>query len=274
MSGLSDKYNSKLIAKEIWDMTHIPAVIVGVDAQDTTQFSGKFGDAPPDAVAQRYRIRLLGIDPPDKPENRLPLAYPLQLSSGLGAQDSGIIRYPPNTYVYVSKDPNSEAYYIERVIPNAIANLFKDNQLSGTGIVPSSGFVAGLSKVPDTFVNELKTDLNSAELFNTQLPSLADKNHDYKTKLPRIKEACDTVNVDGVNDAIEGMIKDVESLKTGIIGDDSFLTTSQNFLSDAQNFVSNTIPNASLNVGIAGDSYDISIGNAAGDIARIMAALV
>ena len=38
------------------------------------------------------------------------------------------------------------------------------------------------------------------------------------------------------------------------------------FLSDAQNFVSNTIPNASLNVGIGSDSYDISIGNAAGDL--------
>jgi hypothetical protein len=278
MSGLSDKYNYKLIAKEIWDATHIPAVIVGVETQDTTQYSGKFDDTPPDVVSQRYRIRLLGIDPPDKPENRLPLAYPLQLTSGLGAQDSGIIRYTPNTYVYVSQDPNTKHYWIERVIPNAIAKLLKpdsiETDLSGTGIIAYSGFVPGKTVVPDPYINELKSDLNSAELFNTQLPSLADVNHDYKTKLPKIKSACDTVNVDGVNDAIEGMIKDVESLKTGIIGDDSFLTTSQNFLSDAQNFVSNTIPNASLNVGIAGDSYDISIGNAAGDIARIMAALV
>ena len=276
MSGLSDKYNYKAISEHLWQLTHMPAVIVGVGAQDTTQFSGKYGDTPPDVVAQRYRIRLLGIDPPDKPENRLPLAYPLQLSSGLGAQDSGIIRYPPNTYVYVSKDPNSEAYYIERVIPNAIAKLFKSNSvdLSQTGIAPYSGFVAGLSKVPDPFINELKSDINSAELFNTQLPSLADTNHDYKTKLPKVKSACDTVNVDGVNDAITNMIQDIESLRTGIIGEDSFLATSQRFLSDAQNFVSNTIPNASLSVGIGTDSYDISIGNAAGDIARIMAALV
>ncbi len=276
MSGLSDKYNYKLTSEYLWQLTHMPAVIVGVEAQDRTQFSEKYGDTSPDVVAQRYRIRLLGIDPPDKPENLLPLAYPLQLTSGLGAQDSGIIRYTPNTYVYVSKDPNSEAYYIERVIPNAIAKLFKSDSadLSGTGILPYSGFIPGVTVVPDPFINDLKTDLNSAELFNTQLPSLADVNHDYKTKLPKIKSACDTVNVDGVNDAIEGMIKDVESLRTGIIGDDSFLATTQNFLSDAQNFVSNTIPNASLGVGIGEDSFDISIGNAAGDIARIMAALV
>ena len=123
MSGLSDKYNYKAIAEHLWQMSHMPAVIVGVATQDDTQYSGKFGDTPPDVVAQRYRIRLLGIDPPDKPENRLPLAYPLQLTSGLGAQDSGIIRYTPNTYVYVSKDPNSEAYYIERVIPILLLNF-------------------------------------------------------------------------------------------------------------------------------------------------------
>ena len=38
MSGLSDKYNSKLIAKEIWDMSHIPAVIVGVETPNDTQY--------------------------------------------------------------------------------------------------------------------------------------------------------------------------------------------------------------------------------------------
>ena len=270
MSGLSDKYNSKLIAKEIWDMSHIPAVIVGVETPNDTQYSGKFGDPPPNVVARRYRIRILGVDPPDKPENRLPLAYPLHLTSGLGAQDVGIIKYPPNTFVYVSKDPHSEAYYIERVIPNAVAKSIDNAELSGRGEVAVTGFLPGSRPTTHT----LEGKLNTAELPGTQSPSDEDKKHDYKTKLPRIKEACDTVNVGGINDAIDGLIQDVESIKTGLLGDDSFLVTSQNFLSDAQNFVSNTIPNASLNVGIGSDSYGISIGNAAGDIARIMAALV
>ena len=97
-------------------------MIVGVETPNNTQYSGKFDDTPPDVVCQRYRIRLLGIDPPDKPEKNLPLAYPLQLTSGLGAQDSGIIRYPPNTRVYVTQDPVSKQYYIIGVIPNAIKN--------------------------------------------------------------------------------------------------------------------------------------------------------
>ena len=274
MSGLSDKYNYKLISEYLWQLSHMPAVIVGVETQDEAQFSGKFGDAPPDVVAQRYRIRLLGIDPPDKPEKNLPLAYPLQLSSGLGAQDSGIIRYPPNTYVYVSKDSNSGAYYIERVIPNAIANLFKDNQLSGTGIVPSSGFVAGLSKVPDSYVNELKSDINSAELFNTQIPSLADKNHDYKTKLPKVKSACDTANLAGVNDAILEMIKDIEELKTELLGEDSILGQANEFLGNAQDKVDSVGRFSIGSVDVGGESYDITIGNAAGDISTVIAAIV
>lgn len=272
MSGLSDKYNSKLIAKEIWDLTHIPAVIVGVDTPNETQYSGKFGDQPPNVVARRYRIRILGVDPPDKPENRLPLAYPLHLTSGLGAQDMGIIKYPPNTFVYVSKDPHSEAYYIESVVPNAVANLFRNADLSGRGELPYSGFLLD-STVPTN--NSLNGKLISGgELPGVAPPSDEDNKGSTGTELPNIKSACDTVNVDGINHAIDGLIKDVESIKTGLLGDDSFLATSQNFLSDAQNFVVNTIPNASLNVGIGSDSYDISIGNAAGDIARIMAALI
>ena len=275
MSGLSDKYNYKAIAEHLWQMSHMPAVIVGVATQDDTQYTGKFDDTPPDVVAQRYRIRLLGIDPPDKPENRLPLAYPLQLTSGLGAQDSGIIRYPPNTYVYVSKDPNSEAYYIERVIPNSVAKLLKPNSietdLSGTGILAYSGFIPGVTVVPETYINELKTDLNSAELFNTQIPSIFDVNLEYKSNLPKIKSACDSVDIEGVNHAIEGMIKDVEALKTGLTGDDSFLATTQNFLNDAQDKVKG-VSNFSLgSVGVGDESFDITIGNAAGDIATIMA---
>ena len=94
-------------------------------------------------------IRILGQDPPDKPENMLPVAYPFQLNSGLGAQTVGIIKYKPNTYVYISKDPNSGTYLIERVVPNYISNLLRGFDDS-TGNKHSSGFVPG-SKVPDTF---------------------------------------------------------------------------------------------------------------------------
>ena len=89
------------------------AVIVGVDTQLDSQPFGKLEGEGREVVAQRYKVRLLNQDPPDKPENKLAVAYPLQLNSGLGAQSVGIIRYVPNTYVFVSKDPDSGTYSLK-----------------------------------------------------------------------------------------------------------------------------------------------------------------
>ena len=268
--GLESRYNYKLIDKEIWNFNHIPAVIVGVDTPNSTQYSGTFDDDPPNVVSRRYRIRLLGIDPPDKPENRLPLAYPLHLTSGLGAQDVGIIRYPPNTYVFVSEGPNDE-YYIERVIPNHIAKFIENAELSGSGEVALSGFLPD-SKVPTT--HTLGGKLNSAELPGTQPQSDEHKKQEKKSKLPKIKSACDTVNLDGVNDAIMSMIQDIEDFRTELLGDDSFLATTQDFLGEAQDTVNN-LPSAALgSVDVGGETYEISIANAAGDITTIIAAVV
>ena len=137
----------------------------------------------------------MGIDPPDKPEKNLPLAYPLQLSSGLGAQDTGFIRYPPNTYVYVSQDPHTKQYYIERVIPNAIKNLSTDPNLSGTGVVAGDGFPPD-SQVPTT--NTLNGQVvTAAEICNIPgVVSDEEKKQESKSKLPKIKSACDTANLE------------------------------------------------------------------------------
>ena len=96
-------------------------MIVGVVTQLETQPFGKLEGVKGkpetnrsetrEVVAQRYKIRILGVDPPDKPEDKLPVAFADQNSSGLGAQSVGIVRYDPNTYVYVAKDPDSGAYH-------------------------------------------------------------------------------------------------------------------------------------------------------------------
>ena len=39
-----------LVAKEIWDLTHKPAVIVGVETPNETQHSGKIDSEPPNVV--------------------------------------------------------------------------------------------------------------------------------------------------------------------------------------------------------------------------------
>ena len=266
--GLSSRYESLQIAKGFAEHYRKIAVIVGTTAQEETQDSAVHGaNQGGDVVAQRYRIRILGEDPPDKPENRLPLAYPLQLNSGLGAQSVGIIRYTPNTFVYVSKDPNSGAYQIEAVVPNFVRNLLEDGRNQAQGVAALSGFIPGQSTVPDTSVT---TNPTTNELFGTQKTSkFNDKEaKPLNTKTPTMPKACAPVNTAGVNDAIDRLIKQIEELRTGLLGEDSFLQTSQNFLNDVQNF------NVASGIGIGGEEYEISIGNAAQDISQIIAALM
>ena len=268
MSGLSSRYESLQIAKGFAEHYRKIAVIVGVTAQEDTQDSAVHG-APKggDVVAQRYRIRILGEDPPDKPENKLPVAYPLQLNSGLGGQSVGIIRYVPNTYVYVSKDPHSGTYHIEAVVPNYVRNLLDDRKNEAQGIAALSGFIPGQSTVPDTSVT---TNSTKNELFGTQKTSkFSDREaKQSNTKTPTMPKACAKVNTAGVNDAIDRLIQQVEELRTGLLGEDSFLQTSQNFINDVQNF------NVASGIGIGGEEYDISIATAAQDVSQIIAALM
>ena len=94
MSGLSSRYESLQIAKGFAEHYRKIAVIVGTAAQKDTRDNSVHGPQEGgEVVAQRYRIRILGEDPPDKPENKLPVAYPLQLNSGLGGQSIGCLLY-------------------------------------------------------------------------------------------------------------------------------------------------------------------------------------
>ena len=266
--GLSSRYESQQIAKAFAEHYRKVAVIVGTTAQFETQDSAVHG-APQggDVVAQRYRIRILGEDPPDKPENRLPVAYPLQLNSGLGAQNVGIIRYTPNTFVYVSKDPHSGIYQIEAVVPNFVRNLMDDGRNEAKGVAALSGFIPGESIVPDTSVT---TNPTKHELFGTQKTSrFSDREaKPLNTKTPTMPTACEKVNVAGVNDAIDRLIQTVEELRTGLLGEDSFLQTSQNFINDVQT------AQVASGIGIGGNEYSISINTAAQDIAQIIAAMM
>jgi hypothetical protein len=272
--GLEKRYEAKSAAKLWAETQRMVAVIVGVETQLDTQDDYKFNRQKDEVVAQRYRIRILGEDPLDKPESKLPVAYPLQLSSGLGAQDMGTIRYVPNTFVYVSKDPNSGTYLIERVVPNPISQPAIDPNGDSTGEQAFSGFIPGVSDVPETYIDELKSNINSAELFGAQAPAWNDVKVDYDTKLPQFPKpaSCEKVNVAGVNDAIERLIKEVEAIKTGITGDDSFLVTAQQFGKDARNSINNA--KIASGIGIGDQEFDISLANAAGDIARIIAAMM
>ncbi len=267
--GLESRYDSKAAAKLWAQSQRMIAVIVGTVTQIQTQPFNKFEGEEREVVAQRYKIRILGQDPADKDESMLPVAYPLQNTSGLGAQDTGHIRYTPNTFVYVSKDPNSGTYLIERVVPNYITNLSQDFGGLSEGTEALSGFLPD-SVVPQTYFKD--GELNFAELSGAQAPSEEDERTTFNTKLPTMPSACKKVNTAGVNDSINNLISEIEALRTGIVGKDSFLATSQNFMKDAQNTINGAQIASGINIG--DNSFDITLGTAAGDIANIIAALI
>ena len=268
MSGLSSRYESLQIAKGFAEHYRKIAVIVGTAAQKDTRDNSVHGPQEGgEVVAQRYRIRILGEDPPDKPENKLPVAYPLQLNSGLGGQSIGIIRYVPNTYVYVSQDPHSGTYQIEAVVPNFVRNLLDDTQDAQQGIAALSGFIPGRSNVPDSSRSaSVKNELFDKQTQNSVIDDKIAK--PSNTKTPTMPKACERVNTAGVNDAIDRLIQQVEEIRTGLLGEDSFLQTSQDFINDVQNV------NIASGIGIGGEEYDISLATAAQDIAQIIAALM
>ena len=228
--GLENRYDSKRLAK-LWAQTQQQrAVIVGTVTQLETQPFGKLEDVKGkpetnksenrEVVAQRYKIRILGVDPPDKPEDMLPVAFANQNSSALGAQSVGIIKYVPNDFVYVAEDPESGALHITGRIPNYITVLDQDLNGNSQGLEALSGFLPG-GTVPH--LNFLKGKLNSAELFGYNAFSEFDIKTAYSTKLPPFPSPCKPVNTAGVNDAIDNLIKEVEDLKTGIVGEDSLV---------------------------------------------------
>ena len=60
----------------------------------------------------RWKIRILGVHDPDSPKEALPWAYPRNSTSGLRGESLGIPMYPRGTYVYVTKDLQTNEYFI------------------------------------------------------------------------------------------------------------------------------------------------------------------
>ena len=241
MSGLSSKYQSKISAIDRSSFERKVAIIVGEETQVKTNPSIKFpGAGPADApiYKQVYKIRILGEDPLDKPVDRLPVAYPLVFNGG-GAFTIPTPRYAANTIVEVSKDPITSLYFIERVMPNTYQPPVIDQAAPGDIFI--SGFIPGSNvyKIPETYRLPVdpyseRAGPNDKEQHNNQSPSKADEMDDRDSETPPIKTACKPVNTEAINSSIQNLINDVNDIRTGLLGKDSFLNTSQKFFKDAQ----------------------------------------
>ena len=97
----------------------------------------------------------------------------------------------------------------------------EDGRNQAQGVAALSGFIPGQSVVPDT---SRTTNPTINELFGTQKTSkFSDQEaKPLNTTTPTMPKACAPVNTAGVNDAIDRLIKQIEELRTGLLGEDSF----------------------------------------------------
>jgi len=199
-------------------------------------------------LLNKYKVRICSATNDNERVNDLIDAYGLAPTSGLRGEACPVPSYPVNTYVTIFQDPLSELYYIEHAHVNTKVDLPKVKEFAGCGA--ASGFIPGSInfKVSQSCTNPDGNGVASgSEVPRNTVPSQADKKQSTHNESIIIPSPCIPVDTAAINKELEGLIKFVEGLRNGVLGEDSFLQTSQEFLGEVQskvNQASQAIANA------------------------------
>ena len=207
--------------------------IVG-DFRSLTVNNTKFsGENNPEFLSERYKVRIFGKTRKNAAEASLPTAKIKSVTSGVGARSYGFEPIlSPNTFVELEQDTGGN-WWIVNTLKSVPKDLPGVPQAEG---LPSSGSLPG-DIVPNNKVNPQNSGLTS-ERPNTTEPNSEDEKQNSANKEEDLLSACKKINTDAINSELENLIKDIQSLKIGIGGEDSFLVTSQNFINDVQGRIS------------------------------------
>jgi hypothetical protein len=199
-------------------------------------------------LLNKYKVRICSATNDTERVDDLIDAYGQSPTSGLRGEACPTPAYPVNTYVTIFQDPLTELYYIEHAHINTKVDLPKTKEFAGCGA--ASGFIPGSIdfKVPQSCTNPEGSGVASgSEVPRNTVPSEADKKQNTHNESIEIPSPCIPVDTAAINKELEGLIKFVEELRTGVLGEDSFLQTSQEFLGKVQskvNDASQAIANA------------------------------
>lgn len=199
-------------------------------------------------LLNKYKIRICSATNDTERVDDLIDAYGQSPTSGLRGEACPTPAYPVNTYVTIFQDPLTELYYIEHAHINTKVDLPKVKEFAGCGA--ASGFIPGSInfKVPQSCTNPEGSGVASgSEVPRNTVPSEADEKQNTHNESIEIPSPCIPVDTAAINKELEGLIKFVEELRTGVLGEDSFLQTSQEFLGKIQskvNDASQAIANA------------------------------
>jgi hypothetical protein len=218
--------------------------IVSEDFDSAQRQQGKFTSYKEEATGillYKYKVRICYATNEDDNDLNTIDAFAQASVSGLRGEICPVPVYPVNSYVRVYRDidPNIERYYIGSVEPNTVIDLPSKKDKPGCG--RASGFEPGSLnfKVPTTCTNQQGNSVASgSEVLRNTVPSKADEQQNSHNESIIIPSPCIPVDTAAINKELEGLIKFVEDLKTGVLGEDSFLQTSQEFLDQVQSKVS------------------------------------
>lgn len=216
--------------------------IVSEEFEVAQRQQGKFTSYKEQAsgiLLNKYKVRICSATNDTERVDDLIDAYGQSPTSGLRGEACPTPAYPVNTYVTIFQDPLTELYYIEHAHINTKVDLPKTKESAGCGA--ASGFTPGSInfKVPQSCKNPDGSDVASgSEIPRNTVPSEADKKQNTHNESKIIPSPCIPVDTAAINKELEGLIKFVEGLKNGILGEDSFLQTSQEFLNQVQSKVS------------------------------------
>jgi len=187
-------------------------------------------------VYERYKIWIPSQMDANIPVEQLEWARKKTMNSGHGGIESFESIIQTGSFVVIEEDDNGD-WVIDEVLPNVVCDEISSEFVFGKA---SSGFsptyYQGLQKVPTTAQTPDGGGL-VCELPQTPQASLEDEKQQKHNKTETIYTACKKVDFDAANEEIEKLIKDVEDLRTGLLGEDSFLATSQEFVNQVQDKV-------------------------------------
>ena len=251
MSDSREQYN-KLIFRQANKVAEVESVIAQIapgllseQSHISTLPQGKYSDpASKQQYRAGYKIFICGEHDEGTPVESLPWASPYG-PAGLRNESSFVPALPPNTYVEVIQHGMMEGapfYWIVNILPNYNTQL--DGSKTQAFCTPGSGFVPGSESyfVPEDSINETKTGIAAGAEANISVPNLSDGKQNKDNESIIIPQPIECVKVDtaAINKDIEKLLKDVEDIRTGLLGDDSFIRTSQDFLGSIGPTVSDT----------------------------------
>lgn len=194
-----------------------------------------------DIVLFRYKIRLCTKLKDTTTNDQCIFAYGQNNGpSGKGGFHFGNWRYADGEFVEVYRHPVTGLFYIDNSVPVGYGVTLTQNRNGTQGCQPLSGYKPGSPTFQVSLANQGSSGGRPINEFSSPHTDDYCKWDELYENMPTItlKTPCEPASLAGLPSSMSGLLKDVQNLRTGLLGNDSFLVTSQDFINKSQEKVS------------------------------------